>query len=821
MTEFLKKYRLALIVAIALPLLVAGVGMWALKDRAVDLQRVPAAVVNLDEGTHMQVDGKDQFVPFGRMLTGALTQPTTLQSQSIELPDGTEKAGFNWQLTTQDDATTGLANGTYAAVVVIPKDFSKKLGQMGNKDAEQANITVNTNDASGMLKTLVGQAVAQVVTSGMNNQFAQQYLSGIYVGFNDISASFKKAADGATKLSDGTGQLATGIKGLNGGVVKLDSGVKQYASGVTAYAKGVDQATKGSHDLATGLGKLTGGADQVASGNEQLATGITKLSDGATQLSGGAQQLHDGIAGTPQKPGLKTGVDTLVAGVAGDGTAENPGIVAGSKQLAQGADRLADGADALANGADGKPGLVAASKQTSEALRNAGTDAPSTPESVLALLQQCESTSQGYCQDLAALVKRYELMRGTINGDKASGITGAAEATEQIADGLQQGLIGDKDQPGLATGLRQLADGADQFADQSPQLVNGVKQLQTGVNGLASGSQKLSSGLDQWATGAKQSADGATKLSSGARQLADGTKKSADGATTFATGMDKLNSGAKDLATGADGLAKGTTDLSKGTGKLQGATDQLHQGTKDLAGGLQQGADKVPTYDKDERSKLAKTSSQAIAVESNRENAANGGATATFPFIAGLALWVGAFGTFLVLPALSRRLMNRAMPMSLVALRTLLPALGIGVLQAALVLGISALAGIKPASVLGVVAVALVASLAFAAVHQMLMTVFGSRIGRIASVVVLVLQVVVLAGILPIESAPPLLQSLNNVMPLSIASQGFTHASLGGAITRTSTVLIELTLTLFVSFAITLVAARNKRVLKVARPEAD
>src|SRR5699024_10510373 len=64
-----------LLVVLILPLLVVGLGMWALSGRVDRLDAVPAAVVNLDEGAEMEdADGEVQQVPLGRMLAGALTQ---------------------------------------------------------------------------------------------------------------------------------------------------------------------------------------------------------------------------------------------------------------------------------------------------------------------------------------------------------------------------------------------------------------------------------------------------------------------------------------------------------------------------------------------------------------------------------------------------------------------------------------------------------------------------------------------------------------------------------------------------------------------------
>ena len=43
-----------LIVVLVLPLLVVGLGMWALSGRVDRLDAVPAAVVNLDEGAEVE-----------------------------------------------------------------------------------------------------------------------------------------------------------------------------------------------------------------------------------------------------------------------------------------------------------------------------------------------------------------------------------------------------------------------------------------------------------------------------------------------------------------------------------------------------------------------------------------------------------------------------------------------------------------------------------------------------------------------------------------------------------------------------------------------
>ena len=301
-----------LIVILVLPLVVAALGMWALSGRVDRLDSVPAAVVNLDEGAEIEdADGEVQTVPFGRLLSGALTQPSTVEEQ--DTPDTT---GFDWQLTSQDDAEEGLKDGTYSAVVVIPEDFSKDLATIGTPEATQAILEVTTNDASGQINALVGTAVAEASASTMGGTMAQQYLDGLYLGFNDLGDGFRDAADGAEELSEGT--------------TELDDGTQQLAEGSRDLADGSEEAAEGAEQFSGGVWTLADGTWQSADGSRTLADGLDQLATGSEELADGVLQLQDGMNGTEGQPGLLDGASLLAEGVEGDGTPENPGLEAGA-----------------------------------------------------------------------------------------------------------------------------------------------------------------------------------------------------------------------------------------------------------------------------------------------------------------------------------------------------------------------------------------------------------------------------------------------------------------------------------------------------------
>ncbi|MDO5662273.1 MAG: YhgE/Pip family protein, partial [Brachybacterium sp.] len=298
------RYPRIIVVILLMPLVATMIGMWALQDRAEALDEVPAALVNLDEGATIEVDGEEQTVPFGRLLAGALTQPGTADDS-----EDLETTGFDWQLTDEESAAEGLRDGSYAAVIVIPEDFSEKLTTIGTPEAEQARIEVTTNDASGIINALVGEAVAQAASANIGDEMAQQYLSELYLGFNDISDSFAEAADGAgelaggqRELTDGIGSTARGAEDLADGADELAGGQRQLAGGSSDTADGADQLAGGASQLAvgtrgleTGADELGGGLEQSAAGQRELAAGLGPLADGADELAQGNRDLADGL----------------------------------------------------------------------------------------------------------------------------------------------------------------------------------------------------------------------------------------------------------------------------------------------------------------------------------------------------------------------------------------------------------------------------------------------------------------------------------------------------------------------------------------------
>ena len=166
--------------------------------------------------------------------------------------------------------------------------------------------------------------------------------------------------------------------------------------------------------------------------------------------------------------------------------------------------------------------------------------------------------------------------------------------------------------------------------------------------------------------GIDQSAAGARKLDRGAGQLATGSARLADGTARLSTGAQKASAG-------ADKLADGSQQLADGSGQLASGSDKL-------ASGLRTGAEQIPKPSE----KRPAVVSDPVEASSDNVSPSSDGVTTLLPAVLAIALWLGAFVTYLVRSALSPERLRMATTGRRVALAGWLPAVGIGLVQAAL-----------------------------------------------------------------------------------------------------------------------------------------
>lgn len=460
-------------------------------------------------------------------------------------------------------------------------------------------------------------------------------------------------------------------------------------------------ATVAASTMGTSLAEAT--LENVLVGFTTIGDQIGTAADGAQQLASGARDVATGAA-------------------------EIPG---GATKIADGAGQLGAGAGALASGLD----TIAAGTRDAQS---------------------------GAAQLGAGLIGGADQL--VANGIAPQELLGAASATQQYAGLVAGGMIGSADAPGLAQTLGGLAQSCFTQPNASPEfcgsLAAAAQQAATIAEnaGYASGyATGTADGLSQFAAAAP------AQIAGQMRTAGDAANALAGGLGQLAGGVDQSAAGARELGTGAGALSSGASELSTGAATLASGLDTLATGTGDLADGLATASRELPSYADGEAASLASVVASPVTTDS--ANAALFGPTA-IPLLATVVLWFGGLASFIAMRAVSGSALTSRRASAGLAWRALLPAAAIGAGQGLLVaLIVQVVADYDAAAWWTFAGVAMVVGVAFAAVNQALVAVFGG-LGRWIAAVIGVTAVA--TGI--VSTVPAWLDGLAGFLPTAPAS---------------------------------------------------
>jgi putative membrane protein len=428
-------------------------------------------------------------------------------------------------------------------------------------------------------------------------------------------------------------------------------------------------------------------------------------------------------------------------------------------------------------------------------------------------------------------------IEGLLGGfdDLSSGIGTAADGAAQLADGTRQYTSGVVSlSGGLATiasetaaipgQVGQLGSGAGQLAGGAGQLAGGITavdgelaKLQSGTGDLQQLAQQMQAVCAADGTGAECAqlqamvVGGIGALPGGIEQLrVQGLQPLIGGATGLQSGASQLESGIGQLQTGLGQLSAGITQTSNGAAQLAAGGPALQDGADQLASGLDEAAAAIPTSSTQEAAAVAEVAARPVVLD------APGGifSDSAAPLAAGLALWLGALATFLVLRPMPRDAVGSTLSPVRQALRSALPAFGVGAVQG---IGVAAILQIQLGLDLGgwsaLAAACVLVAVVFAAVNQALVA-LASGVGRFISMLVATLFLA--TGV--ISTVPAALAAVAGVLPVSPAGHLLAAVQAGGMSASSLVVLLVWGALSFIATTIAIARVRVAAPAALLRP---
>ncbi|AJH83841.1 YhgE/Pip domain-containing protein [Bacillus thuringiensis] len=798
-----KKILIPIIAVLFVPILYAGMFLWAFWDPYKQLDDLPVAVVNLDKGAVF--DGKP--IEVGKGLVDNLKDNTS----------------FKWEFVSEKEAKKGMEGRKYYMLVRIPDDFSSNATTLLKDEPKPLNLEYIPNESLNFLSSQIGGTAIEKIKGEVASTLTKTYAEKMFDSIQDVSKGLADGAEGASKLHDGSSELhdgsskvTDGLHTLQGKSGEMKDGVQKLADGSNKLVDGSGKVTAGLNTLnsKSGIGKLQDGSGKVTDGLNTLNSKTGEMQKGISELHDGSEKVTNGLSILVSKTGeLKTGTTELSNGM--------EKLAGGQRQLEEGSQEIQKGLQELNNKVQSSvaglgemqskvpsilntvnekiDGAGANVNQLNELTQSTAGDAKNATQDVANLQKQIESLPKEYQEQLQPFITNAVKSTATVQ-QKAAGVAGGTnklnEEVKQLkgeisekTSGMQSKMPNPEDVGNLTSGIKKLTNaqnefvskfhglgeglgnakvGVDRLKNGSGQLIDGVNQLFDGSGKVTEGLGTLSVGANQMAGGINQLADGSSQVTGGLGTLSVGVTKLADGSDQVTTGIGTLNGGLNKMSTGSTQLIDGVNKLADGSGKVTDGLVKVNDGSGELAEKLGEGAEKTGEVKGTDKTYDMFASPVKVKTEKRAEVPNYG--TGFTPYFLSLGLFVGALLLSIVYPLRDTVGIPKSGFSWFISKFGVL--LSVGVIQAVvadviLLFGL----GVEVQSIPYFILFSIVTSLAFIALIQCLVTAFGDA-GRFIAIITLIIQLTTSAGTFPLELIPKFLQPFNAWLPMTYSVSG-------------------------------------------------
>ncbi|WP_215522849.1 YhgE/Pip family protein [Varibaculum prostatecancerukia] len=517
-----KKYRwntlsnvIVILGILVIPLMYSGLFTWAYEDPMQRVNVLKAAVVNLDQPATATSANGEKTLNLGESLEKELYKD--------------DAPGFDWTKASLPQAKSGLEDGTYKALLLIPNNLSSSYAKLADPQSQvpgkKAQLELRTDDAVNYLQGTMATSAALALQAALSHEGAAGYIDQLLLSTGPLKEGFLDAASGADQLAAGGEQLGTGadtlvvgLGDLADGSVKIRNGALKLRDGITAYTGGVSSLNSGLGQLNSNMPKLAAGAKQVDGGVDQIHQQVAAMQPEVSKLAKSGNDLVDLLAPLSQADIDTAKINQLLNELkqAADKCAQVPPAALPSFPHCQLLTELAN-----------KQGITL--QQLSENITKGQ-----------GLLTIADKLSQADPQEMKAKLNAAD--QGVKELSRQTALTPQAQAGKQKPT-LKDGTYA------LANGLDQAQRGVQKLSAGASTLDKNSGQLRTGANALSGGLDSLSRGAGKASEGGKQLSGGIGKLTEGASSLEEGLRDGAQQVPTVDRGQaEKVSKAASGVA---------------------------------------------------------------------------------------------------------------------------------------------------------------------------------------------------------------------------------------------------------------------------------
>lgn len=225
-----------------LPSLYAWFNIEANWDPYGQTEEIPIGVVNEDDGA--TVRGED--IDVGKDLV-----------ESLEDNDQ-----MDWQFTDREKAMKEVEYGNYFAVIIIPEDFSEKLGTVASGDPEKAEINYYVNEKINAITPKITDKGVSVIVDDVSSEFTSTVNGVIFDMFNDIGLELEEELPDIQQFRDYVFTLEESLPDIHDTLSETD-----------------DDATEAKDIIHDVLGKIPETEEEVENGLSTINSTLSQVEE--------------------------------------------------------------------------------------------------------------------------------------------------------------------------------------------------------------------------------------------------------------------------------------------------------------------------------------------------------------------------------------------------------------------------------------------------------------------------------------------------------------------------------------------------------------
>lgn len=705
------------------------------------LTNMPIAVVNLDKGVNFEGEN----INYGKDLIDKLKKSTDV----------------GWVFTNDEEADKGLYGDKYYAKFIVPKEFSSSVVSAKNDKPKKANFKFITNEKKNFLASQISSKVEGELEKQISETIVKNYVEGTFDKLYEVKKGFSLASDGSFEIYSGINNLNSKIPSLTKGITDLNKGSSTLYTGQSNLNTGINKVNNGLEKLDNKSSVIIESSKKLSSGSNELKKGVNTLENASYKLGEGSKYLYTVFLNEiyPSVKKLQEGSDTLNKGL-NSNINDVKKLEEGSKTLKLSGDKIRE-----------------SSNNISSSYNNINNEINNSLDSINSstyVLNSVYKDLENEDIDIDKVLAKLKKLENELE-DNISELKGIKVQTNKFNKNINEYA---KVVDGYTSGVNNYIDNISESTNSIKELSNGITQINNGLNVLEKGLNTKNE--NSFGNGLKSISDNTNNLSNGISDLNKGAEKLDFGVNEFGENMPILTSGVNELYKGTNELSKGSGDLLKGqkslnegiekieekTPELKDGVEKLDEGSKELSNSLKSGKEDLEKGLVNSSKEMGDFVSAPFNVESSIKNKVDNYGTGFAPYFMPLSLWVGSMMVFFVV---SLKLDDSVQASKRNKVIGKFLTFGfVGVLQALLV-GISVLLlGLKPTNIFLYFILLILLSQVFLSIVYCLVSLLGD-VGRLLSVVFLMLQLTGCAGTFPVELLPGFFKAINPYLPFTYA----------------------------------------------------